>query len=180
MVISSGDSIFVASSLLCDPADVRDPSELRRVVGNVGHAGIAMLIPPINPRVRAPDVKQWRVITHAPFDGILEDHFPNTSLHLAFTEYESSIDAGEHGARGKELFFLESLVQVHDQGKWVADLDILSGLESQHLIRPMCKCPQLDDASQPSFSRDAQSTPEAEHMYPPSLTAIDNWEEFLD
>jgi len=42
----------MAMSSLCDPSEVPAPYEVRRVIGNVGGAGIAMLIPPEDPRVR--------------------------------------------------------------------------------------------------------------------------------
>lgn len=36
MAMSAGDSIFVAAPLLCDPAVRSEPSQLRRIAGNIG------------------------------------------------------------------------------------------------------------------------------------------------
>lgn len=42
MAVSSGDAIFVAASLLCDPIEEPLRQEIRRVLGNVGQPGIAL------------------------------------------------------------------------------------------------------------------------------------------
>lgn len=118
MALSSGNSIYVAAPLLCDPYEVPEPYEIRRVVGNVGRAGIAMLIPPQNPRVREPKLESWNLINHADFNGTTEDCFKNTTLHLSFTGYEIPIDTSSHGHQDVEVFLIESLVSVHDQGQW--------------------------------------------------------------
>ena len=44
--MSSRNSIFVAAPLLDDPGQGGKENEIRRVVGNIGRAGIAMMIPP--------------------------------------------------------------------------------------------------------------------------------------
>ena len=49
MAISAGDSLYIAAPLLCDPAEVPDKFEIRRIIGTVGGSGIAMLIPPTDP-----------------------------------------------------------------------------------------------------------------------------------
>lgn len=169
MAMSSGNSIYVAAPLLCDPYEVPEPYEIRRVVGNVGRAGIAMLIPPQNPRVREPKLESWNLINHADFNGTTEDCFKNTTLHLSFTGYEIPIDTGSHGRQDVEMFLLESLVSVHDQGQWVADLDVL-----KHVPRRRFRggCSSDDRCLSTSHSKSA--------VPPFQLTAIDSWEEFLD
>lgn len=64
MAISSGDSLYVAAQLLCDPAANIKPYEIHRVVGNIGRAGLAFLIPPQNPMVRTADYDSWKMVNH--------------------------------------------------------------------------------------------------------------------
>lgn len=120
MAMSSGSSIYVTAPLLCDPYDQPAPFMTKRIIGNVGRAGITMLISPQNPRVREQTIDSWCLINHADFDGTTEDCFKNTTLHLSFTGYEIPIGTGIHGCQDIEVFLLESLVSVHDQGHWVA------------------------------------------------------------
>jgi hypothetical protein len=166
MALSSGDSIFVAAPLLCDPSEILEPYELRRIVGNIGRAGITMLVPPANPLIRSIGPESWNVLNHADFDGKSEDSFRGTTLHLSFTEYNPPIHLGNHGAQDDEVFILESVVSVHDHGRWVADLDIIQALKSpllHHLAEPPELCSHV--AGEPPSTK---------------LTSIDSWEEFLD
>ncbi|KAH8750494.1 hypothetical protein F5882DRAFT_369451 [Hyaloscypha sp. PMI_1271] len=167
MALSSGDSIYVATPLLCDPIEMKSPHEMRRVIGNVGRPGITMLVPPANPLIRKVGPENWNVVTHASYDGKREDSFQGTTLHLSFTGYNPPIVIGEHGAQDSEVFILESLVSVHDHGKWVADLNVLEALGSKTLARingtPVEICPH-----------------KTEELPRIALTAIDSWEEFLD
>lgn len=166
MAVSTENSLYVAAPLLCDPLTDLQTHEVRRVVGNIGRAGVAVLIPPINPSIRKSEVEKWDLVTHAPFDGDLSDCFQSTSLHLHFTGYELPIMTSEHGGRFVEAFFLETVVSVHDSGEWVADLDILTSLESPRLKsvvqQPECK-PQAA-GHKPSFE----------------IVSIDCWEELLE
>jgi hypothetical protein len=58
--MATGDSIFFAAALLCDPIEGALHSEIRRVWGSIGKPEIAMLIPPKQPQIR--DMKRdWRV-----------------------------------------------------------------------------------------------------------------------
>ena len=59
MAISTADSIFVAAPLLCDPSIHPEPHEVRRVVGNIGRAGLALLIPPNGPKTKAFDLDSY-------------------------------------------------------------------------------------------------------------------------
>ena len=163
--MSSGNPIFVSAPLLSDPGEISEVYEVRRVIGNIGRAGIAMLIPPQDPRIRKPEIESWHLINHAPFDRQRTDSFQNTSLHLSFTQYTMPFNIGDHGAQDAEAFSIESLISVHDRGKWVADLDVLSMFRS-------------DDFNQIIFSKDcdhSESTPP-----PHTLISINNWEELLD
>lgn len=167
MAIASGDSLYVAAQLLCDPAAHVKPYEIHRVVGNIGRAGLAFLIPPQNPMVRQVESESWTMVNHEPFNGKLEDNFRSTTLHLGFSGYEFPMTFGDHGGRFVEAFFIEAVVSVHDSGNWVADLDILATLQSPNLYalvqQPTCQ-----------KSSPAGSIPDVE------VIALDNWEELLD
>lgn len=43
MALSAGNSIYVAMPLLCDPSDLTMSYEVRRVMGNIGRAGVSFL-----------------------------------------------------------------------------------------------------------------------------------------
>jgi len=74
--------------------------------------------------------ESWNVVTHADFNGKVEDIFSGTSLHISFTEYNPSVIRSSQSARDNEVFILESVVSIHDHGRWVGDLDVLQALEN--------------------------------------------------
>ncbi|KAL8706900.1 MAG: hypothetical protein Q9201_000060 [Fulgogasparrea decipioides] len=113
MAMSSGDSLYIATSLLSDPA-CRWDSKITRIRGNIGRAGIALLIPREKPRVRDVDPTDWNLINHDEFDGVITDSFKSTSLHMSFTEFVLPIDTGLRGTRDTEIYFLETVISVHD------------------------------------------------------------------
>lgn len=166
--ISSGFSLFVAGQLLEDPQVELPPDSVVYIVGNIGKAGIALLIPPGEPRMRELELGEWEFIVHAPFDGKKQmGLFNSTTMHLSPTGYELNYDTGTHGLRGRQAFFVETRISVHDKGKWVADVDPLgafSALQLQHYkpSKTLCSCsekiPPIDDG----------------------MTSIDCWEELLD
>ena len=166
IAISAGDSIYVAAPLLCDPSIQPEPHEVRRIVGNIGRAGLAFLIPPTGPKVKQPAVESYQLINHNPFDGKFEDCFQSTTLHLTFSGYELPLDVGEYGGRNREAFLLESLVSVHDRGEWIADLDIISTFDD-----PKYQC----IVDQP---RCLAGRPRPIPKFP--LVSIDNWPELLE
>lgn len=168
MALSTGNSIFVVASLLCDPIESTKPYELRRIIGNVGRPGITLLIPPSNPLIRSVGPECWNILTYAMFDGKLEDSFRGTSLHLSFTEYNPTVIHGSHGARDDEVFMLESIVSVHDRGRWVADLDVLQALES------------LEGRRLIGTDIVQSCVHESSNVAGMNLTSVDSWEEFLD
>ena len=163
--MSSSNSLFVAAPLLNDPSQRYNDRVILRVVGNIGRAGIAMLIAPQDPRTRKLESDTWELISHAPFDGKIEDSFRNTSLHLSFTQYTMPVNTGDFGGQDIEAFFLESLISVYDRDKWVADLDVLDMLGSElfqrHTYTKVC---DHRHGQKPNFD----------------LISIDNWEELLD
>jgi hypothetical protein len=173
MAMSSGDSIFVASHLLVDPWDSRDlsPSSICRIRGNIGRPGVAMMVPPPELQMRPRDSTNWQIINHAPFDGELFDSFAGTSLHLSFTEYNRPVDIGVHGVRDADLCFVEAYVQVRFKGKWIGDIDIISGLESKYF---QIFDPRINGSQNPSCSHTAQNVRAFR------VIAVDNWDEFID
>lgn len=133
MAMSVGNSIYVAEPLLSDPVDTHRDNTIKRVIGNVGKPGIAMLIPPRNPKMRVLPHDSWHCVNHNQFDGVKEDCFQHTTLHLSFSDREMPIDIGNRGVRDSEVFFLEAPIAIHDRGIWVADLDILGSLSDPKL-----------------------------------------------
>lgn len=73
--LSVGSSIYVAEAMLCDPYQSAKDTSISRVIGNLGRAGISLLIPPADPAVREPDDDRWTQINHTKFDGQVEDSF---------------------------------------------------------------------------------------------------------
>lgn len=94
-----------------------------------------MLVPPQNPIIRAPSHSSWKVIQHCAFNGADEDHLKNTSLHLSFTEYYVPLYANQLHRQDHEVSFWESVVSVHDSGKWIGDIDIVKALEKRSVLR---------------------------------------------
>lgn len=173
MAMSSGDSIFVATHLLVDPWDSQDlsPSSICRIRGNIGRPGVAMMVPPPELQMRPRDSTNWQVINHAPFDGELLDSFAGTSLHLSFTEYNRPVDIGVHGVRDADMCFVEAYVQVRFKGKWIGDIDIISGFESKYF---QIFDPRIDGSLGSSCSHTAQN------IRAFRVIAVDNWDEFID
>lgn len=119
IALASGNSLYVAASLLQDPYQSRgfcDEDGIKSIVGNVGRAGIALLYSPGNPRTRRLDSENWDVINYVNFDGTSEEFFHSTSVHLSFTGFEMSADTKSRGKQDTENFLLESTVSAHDRG----------------------------------------------------------------
>ncbi|KJF61249.1 uncharacterized protein CIMG_12501 [Coccidioides immitis RS] len=109
--MSSVDSLFISGSLLCDPSEVPDQFELLRL--------------------RRFDIGSWNLLSHDEFDGEIIDSFPGTSMHLAFSGYKLPLQTGANDMQDVDAYLLESIVQVRDKGKWVADVDILKAVKPQ-------------------------------------------------
>ncbi|KAI8633138.1 hypothetical protein F5Y19DRAFT_291497 [Xylariaceae sp. FL1651] len=183
MAMATGDSIYIAKSLISDPTEKCLAHEISRIKGSIGKPGIALMIPPKSPLMRQMDLSNWQCVNHNAFDGQLHDSFSSTTLHLGFTDYLFPADVGNHGNRDFEVYFLESLVSVHDRGEWIADLDILRALEKdttwavgstgewrQPQISSVNECEHVEHAK-------AKFMGETELQ---KLTAIDDWNEILD
>ena len=133
MILSTGDSIYVASGLVSDPSEDTNGHPIRRVFGNLGRPEMAFPIPPSNPKFMDYELKSWHLINHAPFNGQFEDNFQSTSLHLSFTDFEMPVDVGVRGLRDRLVILVESLVSINDKGRHVGDLDIISMLDSKYV-----------------------------------------------
>jgi hypothetical protein len=173
MAISVGNSIYVVEALLCDPSRTPPEYAVRRIIGNIGKAGVAMLVSPKSPKMRELKYDTWNVINHAKFDGRLEDQFSSTSLHLSFTGYELPLRVGDHGGCDREAFLLETVVSIDDRGEWVADLDLLashdalSRAEFPGAMRVTTKCIHLPAERCNTY-------------FTQQLSTIDSWHEFED
>ena len=73
-------------------------------------------------------MSSWGVVIHEDFNGNAEGKFRSTLAYLA-------LSCGSHGARGAEVYYLETLVSVHDRGEWTADIDILATAANAKLVR---------------------------------------------
>lgn len=110
--------------------------ELKRVTGNVGQPGLTLLIPPDDPVVPAVEESSWRVISTSKFNGLAEDSFAHTSMHLLFTEYYFPLVRASDGqGQDKLVHYLGSVVSIHDAGRWIGDVDLQKCLASRFFTR---------------------------------------------
>ena len=166
MAMSSGDSIYASVALLNDPSENSHSQDIARIRGNIGRPGIAYLVPPRDPLIKKAAINEWPNISRENFDGQIKDSFHNTSLHLAFTGAQSRVNLEFSGAQDDDVYMLETLISVHDEGRWVADLDPLKTLSSLDLwIIPAC-----DD-------KHAHRNTAHPHQ---RMTSIENWFEMID
>ncbi|MCJ1384979.1 hypothetical protein MMC17_008097 [Xylographa soralifera] len=162
MAMSCGNSIFVASALLTDPACATPASDIRRITGNVGRGeGITMMISPQKPRVRGPS-DSFRAVVHAEYNGKREDNFQGTSLHLSFTPWELPLNIGRVGLIDQDVVVVESVISVRDRGEWVADIDVVAARAAIDTPSTECRISQYSTTSEDC------------------LTSIDYWNELLD
>jgi hypothetical protein len=169
IAISSRNSIFASKMLHHDPSSIEHQDEITRVIGNVGRTGMVLMVAPQAPRLRKIDLNNFRLVSHAPFDGKSEDSFKSTSLHLRFTEFEMAFDVGRRGAIDKDLCLVETLIQVFDRDEWIGDIDVLPLFNQNNdaIRRNAITCRGCRLASQSSD-------------IPDWLVSIDNWDELLD
>jgi hypothetical protein len=178
VALASGNSIYVAEALLQDPSipdRSRDPEfvGIRRILGNLDRPGVVMLVPPKSSLIREPDLKSWKLVQQADFNGILSDSFKQTSLHLSFTDFEVPI-AIKSGAVDAEVVLLEALVSVHDRRQWIADFHdaAASGRYREPFIvtgcSNTCEGPPNKELGQALFQDLGRK-----------LKSINNWDELL-
>lgn len=82
MALSSGDSIYVAAWLICDPAERQPANVVCRLHGNVGNAGLILLIPAADPQTLAQGIVNSKLIDREGFDRTVTNVFTGTTLHL--------------------------------------------------------------------------------------------------
>lgn len=163
MAISSGDSLFIGNILLYDPFELSDVI-VHHVPGNIGRAGIAFLVPPVDPLIKESSMEEWPQINHNKFDGELKNSFESTSLHLRFTGAETPLNVGFTGAQDSVVNVLETLISVHEYGRWIADLNPLVIAPSSNLIKLPPSCYSTCKAGDPKLK----------------IICIDNWLELID
>ncbi|KAK7996440.1 nucleolar complex-associated protein [Apiospora arundinis] len=159
-------SIFVAASLLNDPAETTSEVGVERLVGNIGKPGLAFLVSPASPRIRKLDYSSWHMVSHNPFDGMAEDNLRGTSMHLSFTGYELPLDLGQQGNHETPAYFLETAISVYDGAKWVADVDIFEP-SGWNCIEQSIVCDHDSEACEVGIAR-------------MQAVSIDSWVELLD
>jgi hypothetical protein len=169
------NSIFTSGLLLSDPWDLPRDNDIRHIIGNIGRAGITLLVAPKDPRIRSMG-DDYRLVQHAPYDFKRENNFQGTSLHLSFTSWKLAIATEETGAIDHNVFLVESIISLWNCGKWIADLDPLK-IENPYLHRAKFNCNCRKKA--PSWHGDGMGegglgASERE------IISLDSWEEFLD
>lgn len=184
VAVSVGDSIFVAGGLLCDPVDLQKKSLIKRLIGNFGKPGIALLIPPPNPLCRQSMPEDWKLINHDLYQGgTVDDAFSGTTLHLSFTGWSMQVDTSrnknDRGVVDKEVEMYEALVSVHESGKWIADLDVLtaiskSSFDQHHDFFYKVRCTHEQTSMNTGLACSEMSFDDC-----PVIT-IGSWEELLD
>jgi hypothetical protein len=183
--MSSGNSLYIAGALLCDPIEEAKPTEIRRVIGNIGRSGITFLISPPEVKQRDADPEKWMQINHYPFDGKHENHFKQTSVHLSFTEYVIPLIAGDnpHHIIDKSAVLVETLISVYDKRTWVAEIDLLKASGST-----LHRVPQLSLTSTHKPERTENfpnghiiSYNQAKAEFPQlAAVSVENWDELIE
>lgn len=175
--LSSGDSIYVSSALLSDPAMGRSQTEcIKRVFGNLGRSGMTFLFTPAAPLLEAYNPKSWHLVNHRPFDGELLNSFTGTSLHLCFTDYEMPIDTGLRGLRDNPVVLAESVITLNDKSKKIGDLDVSPILEGKYASWSRCEHSHGGDTLRRELG---QSRPDGSPVLR-KLTSVDCWDELFD
>ena len=142
MAMSSGNSLFLGAALLRDPSQESLSGAIRRIDGNIGRPGIVFLVPPVDPLIKKVSITEWPQFGSVEFEGELKDCFKSTSLHLSFTSASAPVNVNVEfsGVQDADVCMLETLVSVHDSGRWIADLNILDTFRSLLLkFVPLCK-----------------------------------------
>lgn len=172
--LSSGDSVYVASGILTDPAKRSQTQPcVRRVFGNLGRTGMSFLISPAEPRLNAHNLEDWQLINHCRFDSEFQNSFTGTSLHLSYTDYEMPINLGVHGLRDKQAVLVEAIITIDDQGSPRGELEIVP-LISPSSYKILDRCVHTD-AERRQSANDGQLSDRLR-----GLVSIDCWDELLE
>jgi hypothetical protein len=76
-------------------------------------------------RLEAVEPDKYAFVQHDPFTKERENNFEGPSLHLSFTGFKAPLNGGTFENFETEVYYVETVVSVHDTGMWDADLDIL-------------------------------------------------------
>lgn len=109
---------------------------------------------------------------HKPYNFQREDNFQGTSLHLTFTNWKMPLVniQIESNTVDQDVFFLESVVSLWENGKWTADLDVLGGIDNEDIDRIPSEC----SCGVNSLRNKTGDIPSL------NVRSLDNWEELLD
>jgi hypothetical protein len=145
IAMSFRNSIFVVGTLLSDPHESVPAKNVRHIVGNVGFPGLnLMVIPPGPLKIRPAPNEVRKVSRQSSFEAERKNKFHSTSLHLSFTGQRFPLVLTDMDAIEQGIFFLQSVVSLWDNGKHLADLDILGiDKDKDYLTRITisCSCP---------------------------------------
>jgi hypothetical protein len=175
--MSSGNSLYIAGELLCDPYERRTAGQIQRAVGNIGRAGITFLIYPPEVKFKEADPEKWMLINHNVFDGKLEDHFKESSIHLSFTEYEIplAVEAKGRHVIDHDFVLVESILSIYDGSLWVGELDVSTAFSSNNFELIYEYHCEDSDHQKRSIYREAPGT-----NLQPVATSIENWDELIE
>ncbi|KAK8108843.1 hypothetical protein PG984_014644 [Apiospora sp. TS-2023a] len=178
--LSSGDSIFVRTSVLNNPETTYPAYSFTRILGNTGKAGFSILTTPSELMVSKLDPAAWR-IKPAVFDGTPLDQFSHTSLHLTFTDWQVPlVQSHSVGQRDADVHILEAVVSVRNAGKWVADVDICRALLSTRLVRPVTLPSGKNRVCGHSCDGNAGDSGQGYSSDEDELLSIETWDQVLD
>ncbi|KAH8597512.1 hypothetical protein B0O99DRAFT_592665 [Bisporella sp. PMI_857] len=156
-------------------------TEIRRVIGTVGHSGIAMLIPPTDLLIRKSNCTQYWFVNHDKFDGSFVSKFPRTQMELSFTGWEQFINSRSRWGYDSAGFFLETMVKMHGAATLFAaatvTVDLMALLGQIKLSEPT----EQGSVNFEMMGHRAKINDEASNDMSkvPDLIAIGNWEELL-
>ena len=100
-----GNSLSVASPLLCDAYKAPHHYETRRIVGNIGRAGVASFVPPKVTQIKDPSAEDWLLVRHAPsddesIDGQFQSNHASSFIHW----FETPLTSDRFDHRDVEIF----------------------------------------------------------------------------
>jgi hypothetical protein len=172
MAMSSSNSIFVSASLLSDPHDVVSANKVHHITGNVGYAGLNLMVSPAGELfIRRPLNEVQSLPNRSMFNTKRENNFTGSSLHLSFTGQRFPLVTTDIDTIDQGIFYLQSVVSLWDKGKHIADLNML-GIEREQVIRIRLDCPCASPRLQPE-DEDVRSLDSWQDMLlPPRRTAV--------
>ncbi|KLU92095.1 hypothetical protein MAPG_11042 [Magnaporthiopsis poae ATCC 64411] len=201
--IAVGDSVYVPTKLLSDPAgDIGRSYKFSRLLGNIGRPGLTVLTcpAPTDLQVRDFDPGSWQKVPPR-FNGECEDAFSKTSMHISFTDWQTPLfhieSVGQHDS---EINHVEVVVSVRDSGEWVADVNPLWALGHssvqqlpwkidqgrtvhdypQHLHGSGKEHQKAADGNRPGGDTAGSEVPAVSVFDRDGMMAIESWDQILD